>query len=146
MVGNLRFKKGYRSITGPESKKLNFCLVTTTLRYFVLVFSAFEGMAWGFVYDLEALKTVPAGYKKPSKQKDDLLLPQMHDKEPQSKVRYINGVPVFCKKGEKFITETIKEDWDGGSKGKRSYATILEARFSPVIMISELPSCADTCL
>uniref|UniRef100_A0A7S3R3Z7 Uncharacterized protein n=1 Tax=Dunaliella tertiolecta TaxID=3047 RepID=A0A7S3R3Z7_DUNTE len=69
-------------------------------------------------YDLEALKTVPAGYKKPSKQKDDLLLPQMHDKEPQSKVRYINGVPVFCKKGEKFITETIKEDWDGGSKGK----------------------------
>ncbi|KAF5830366.1 hypothetical protein DUNSADRAFT_14679 [Dunaliella salina] len=72
-------------------------------------------------YELEALKTVPAGYKKPGKQKDDLLLPQTHDKEPQStvgNVRYINGVPVFCKKGEKFITETIKEDWDGGSKGK----------------------------
>jgi hypothetical protein len=33
-------------------------------------------------------------------------------------VRYIDGNPVFLKKGEKFLSETVKEDWDGGSKGK----------------------------
>ena len=33
-------------------------------------------------------------------------------------VRYVNGVPVHTRKGEKYIVENLKEEWDGGSRGK----------------------------
>lgn len=32
-------------------------------------------------------------------------------------VRYRDGMPV-ANKGEKYIVQTVKEDWDGGSSGK----------------------------
>ncbi len=33
------------------------------------------------------------------------------------RVRYRDGVPVTTK-GDKYITESLKEQWDGGSRGK----------------------------
>ena len=33
-------------------------------------------------------------------------------------VRYHDGVPVHLRKGEKYVVESLKEEWDGGSRGK----------------------------
>ena len=33
------------------------------------------------------------------------------------KVRFRDGVPVTTK-GDKYVTQTLKEAWDGGSRGK----------------------------
>jgi len=35
-----------------------------------------------------------------------------------TQVRYHDGVPVHMRKGQKYVVENLKEEWDGGSRGK----------------------------
>ncbi|KAG1670759.1 hypothetical protein FOA52_013986 [Chlamydomonas sp. UWO 241] len=44
------------------------------------------------------------------------LFPQKAEQAP--KYRYVGGVAVSVKKGQKYIVEKVGEEWDGGSKGK----------------------------
>lgn len=54
---------------------------------------------------------------------EPVLLPMGADlkkAESSSKqeVRYVDGMPVYTRKGEKYVVENLKEEWDGGSRGK----------------------------
>jgi len=69
------------------------------------------------------LEAVPgdAGKKKPSKKalrkNDAYLNAQVAGKERESGVRFRDGV-VATSKGERYIVENLKEEWNGGSQGK----------------------------
>lgn len=41
----------------------------------------------------------------------------LHTSSPAWQMRYRDGQLVSCK-GEKYVVEKLREDWDGGSKGK----------------------------
>ncbi len=70
------------------------------------------------------LEEVPGGLvgkKKPSKKalrkNDAYLNAQVAGKERESGVRFRDGV-VATSKGERYIVENLKEEWNGGSQGK----------------------------
>ena len=70
---------------------------------------------------LEAVPGGLAGKKKPSKKalrkNDAYLNAQVAGKERESGVRFRDGV-VATSKGERYIVENLKEEWNGGSQGK----------------------------
>ena len=70
---------------------------------------------------LEAVPGGLVGKKKPSKKalrkNDAYLNAQVAGKERESGVRFRDGV-VATSKGERYIVENLKEEWNGGSQGK----------------------------